>query len=269
MREPADPLREPPPPPIREARIAIRYWRDWARNLAIGAAAGLFLALVGALQTGEAPLATRLLYWAPLMMAGVLVGGGVATVATRAAPPGFNIWALGALIALGVALVSAGVIAWYSNLLFGVRFSAREAPGFFGLVLLVSAAMTAIMILANRPGAQTHAPAPGAPAPSVRFLDRLPPKLRGATLHAVEAEDHYLRVHTSKGGDLILMRLGDAIAELEGIEGAQVHRSWWVAKDAVDGVSRANGRVVLQLKGGVTAPVSRANVAPLRTAGWF
>ena len=37
----------------------------------------------------------------------------------------------------------------------------------------------------------------------------------------MEAEDHYLRLHTSKGQDLILMRLSDAIAELEGIEGAR------------------------------------------------
>ena len=88
-------------------------------------------------------------------------------------------------------------------------------------------------------------------------------------MHAVEAEDHYLRLHTSRGQDLILMRLSDAIAELEGIEGAQTHRSWWVAKGAVEDARRGDGRAVLSLKGGVEAPVSRAYAKALREAGWF
>jgi DNA-binding LytR/AlgR family response regulator len=85
----------------------------------------------------------------------------------------------------------------------------------------------------------------------------------------VEAEDHYLRLHTSRGQDLILMRLSDAVAELEGIEGAQTHRSWWVAKAAVEAARRGDGRATLQVKGGVEAPVSRAYAKALREAGWF
>ena len=57
-------------------------------------------------------------------------------------------------------------------------------------------------------------------AAPAKFLDRIPLKLRGGELYAVQAEDHYLRLHTSKGSDLILLRLADAVAELEGIEGA-------------------------------------------------
>ncbi|MFX8624480.1 LytTR family DNA-binding domain-containing protein, partial [Acinetobacter baumannii] len=79
----------------------------------------------------------------------------------------------------------------------------------------------------------------GAPPP--RFLERLPLKLRGAEIYAVEAEDHYLRLHTSRGSDLILMRLSDAIVELEGLEGARTHRSWWVAKGAVRDAKRGDG----------------------------
>jgi DNA-binding LytR/AlgR family response regulator len=88
-------------------------------------------------------------------------------------------------------------------------------------------------------------------------------------LYAVSSEDHYLRLHTSKGSDLILMRLSDAIIELEGLEGAQTHRSWWVAKEAVESTRRDGDKVVLLLKGGAEAPVSRPNMRPLREAGWF
>jgi DNA-binding LytR/AlgR family response regulator len=97
----------------------------------------------------------------------------------------------------------------------------------------------------------------------------LPLKLRGAEVWAVEAEDHYLRLHTSKGQDLILLRLSDAVAELEGVEGAQTHRSWWVAKAAVRDARRGDGRATLTLANGVEAPVSRAYARTLREAGWY
>lgn len=46
-------------------------------------------------------------------------------------------------------------------------------------------------------------------------------------------EDRYLRIHTDGGSDLILMRLRDAVGELAGADGLQVHRSFWVARAAV------------------------------------
>ena len=60
-------------------------------------------------------------------------------------------------------------------------------------------------------------------------------------------EDHYVRAHTMLGSDLVLLRLRDAIAELDGIEGAQVHRSWWVARDVVEGVEREGRKLRLLL----------------------
>ena len=53
------------------------------------------------------------------------------------------------------------------------------------------------------------------------FRARLPDGFRSADLWALEAEDHYLRVHSSAGTTLILMRLSDAVAALARLEGAQ------------------------------------------------
>lgn len=142
-------------------------------------------------------------------------------------------------------------------------------------VLVISAVMTGVNMLAERQPMLTHAEPPLTTQPPVsspptaKFVERLPPKLRGAALYAVESQDHYLRLHTSRGCDLILMRLSDALTELEGIEGAQVHRSWWVAREAVVGAQRADGRAVLTLPSGEAAPVSRTFVKALREAGWF
>ena len=103
--------------------------------------------------------------------------------------------------------------------------------------------------------------------PAVKFLERLPPRYRGAVLYAVSSEDHYLRVHTSLGEELILMRLSDAVSELEGAPGLQVHRSWWVAPDGVADVSRKAGKPVISLKSGGQAPVSRTYQKAAREAG--
>ena len=93
--------------------------------------------------------------------------------------------------------------------------------------------------------------------------------MRSAEIWAVEAEDHYLRLHTSAGQDLILLRMADAIAELEGQEGMQVHRSWWVARAAIVDARRGDGRATLTLKDGTEAPVSRTYAAELRRRGWI
>ena len=117
--------------------------------------------------------------------------------------------------------------------------------------------------------AKFRAPKPheaAAPSPVPGFLERLPAKYRGAALYAVSSEDHYLRVHTDRGEELILMRLSDAMRELEGADGLQTHRSWWVARDGVAEVARENGRQKIVLKSGVEAPVSRSFAAEVKAA---
>ncbi len=246
-----------------------RTWPEWSRSLSLAAAAGVVLALIGALGTDDLSLTRRLLYWTPLMMAGAAIGNFVARLVLFIPRAGANQWIFWALLSLAVSIPVTALVAGYSAWTISTNVSLNSLPYLYGSVLVISAAMTGIMMLASQPGIVTHAPPEGAAPAQVRFLERLPPKLKGAVIYAVSSEDHYLRLHTSKGADLILMRLSDAIAELEGLEGAQTHRSWWVARDAVESARREGERVTLMLKGGVEAPVSRPNVKPLRDAGWF
>jgi LytTr DNA-binding domain len=266
MREAAAPVRESRAPTLGASPIAGAQWRTWARNFAVAAAAGAFLALVGAMDTADLQLGLRLLYWVPLMLGGAALGHAVSALIGQLPRARGNVWLFGAALSIGIAIPTTFIVWLYSGLLFSTDFSFRPL---FGGVLLISVAMTAIMVAINRPGAMTHAPVTAAATPEVRFLARLPPKLKGAVLYAVSAEDHYLRIHTSKGSDLILMRLADAIAELEGIEGAQTHRSWWVARAAIESANREGDRVTLRLKGDVQGLVSRPNARPLREAGWI
>jgi len=243
--------------------------RRWIRNLSVSAGAGLFLALIGALSTDEAPLLTRLLFWVPLMAGGAVIGHFVSMAVSRIPRAGSHPWLFVAVLAIVVSIPITLLVWAYSGWVLGTNVPLGSIHTLFGPVLIISAAMTSLIMVVSQPGAVTHAPPAGATAPKVRFLERLPPKIKGGVLYAVSSEDHYLRLHTSKGADLILMRLSDAILELEGLEGAQTHRSWWVARDAVESMRRDGDKVTLVLKGGVEAPVSRPNVRPLREAGWF
>jgi hypothetical protein len=101
------------------------------------------------------------------------------------------------------------------------------------------------------------------------FLARNASRYASATLVALEAEDHYLRIHTDAGSELILMRLRDAIAQLGETPGLQVHRSFWVATAAVSDLTRRGAQAQLQLSNGLKVPVSRTYMAAVREAGWF
>lgn len=109
----------------------------------------------------------------------------------------------------------------------------------------------------------------GTQADRPRLYDRLSPRFQGDIV-ALESEDHYVRVHGRDGhSELLLMRLRDAIAEMDGSPGEQVHRSWWIARDAVKQVIGAGRSRQLLLVDGTKAPVARDSVDRLQRAGFL
>lgn len=253
----------PPPPP------SPMIDRSFPRGLMIAVAGGCLLAFSGAFGTGEAPLGLRLAYWVSMMLLGGLWGHVCARLLERFVDLDERPWLL-VLILTAIISGPLSVAVWlFTGLFFSGRiYPVAALPQMILPVALITLTVGAISVFVEkaRP-VQTHVgPTGSAPA---RFLDRLPFKLRGAAIRAVEAQDHYLRIHTDRGSDLVLMRLSDALAELEGLEGARTHRSWWVARDAVRAVARGDGRAVLTLEGGVEAPVSRRYARALRAAGWY
>ena len=237
---------------------------DTARGVGIAAAAGVFLALTNAFGA-TTDLWLRLVYWVVLMIAAGLWAEVCMRTVRRlpgmeaSLPARFVVSVL--IIGLPLTLVVWAVTGW---IFYGQAYGFDMLPGLVWRVLLITAGMTAIGMALEQKTVTTEA-GEGPP----RFFDRLPPRLRGAAIHAVQAEDHYLRIHTDRGSDLILMRLSDAVTELEGLEGAQTHRSWWVARDAVQDVKRGDGRATLTLDGGLVVPVSRRHARALRAAGWY
>ncbi len=243
--------------------------RGLLRSLAVAVAAAVLLSLTEAFSMGGTSLLFRLGYWLPMLLLGSAWGHVCSSLVERHIDvdqrPLLTIAVVTAVMTGPLAIMVWALTGWFFD--DGRMLTLARLPDFILPVLIVTGALSALNVFLSRTPVQTHAALPG--AQPARFIDRLPLRLRGAVIRAVSSEDHYLRIHTDRGSDLILMRLSDALAELEGLEGAQTHRSWWVAKDAVRGVSRGDGRATLTLDGDLEAPVSRRYAKALRDANWY
>ena len=98
------------------------------------------------------------------------------------------------------------------------------------------------------------------------FINRLPTHL-GNQLVCFVMEDHYIQVHTELGSYMLLMRMKDALIELEDYNGMQVHRSYWVCIDAVDKVKKEPRKTILIMSNGLKIPVSRKYLTKVKEAG--
>ena len=161
--------------------------------------------------------------------------------------------------------VTASLIAFF--LLLGAHVSPGALPMQYLYVYAVCVVMVSGGVVVSRAQAAPLLEAAEAQDVVARFMQRLPVKYRTAELWAVSSEDHYLRVHTSLGEELILMRLADAMRDLGGTDGLQTHRSWWVAKAGVADARREGGKLYLVLKSGKAAPVSRTHASAVKQAG--
>ena len=278
MREPTAEMRRMPAPTVGASRVAAlggmlhrRIGPEWLRTYLIAIGIGVLLGVTGANGSGPMPLIKRMAFWLFVMIAGTAVAQ--VTNAWLERRLRLRLWQEIILTTVAIPPPITLVVWLASAAADGVVPNLKVLPFDLPPVILVSACMSVLHATVNRVPLQSHvhveaAPdAPGIPGEALRA--RLEFKYRQAAIFALSAEDHYLRVHTSAGETLILTRLYDAIRELDGIEGSQVHRSWWVAKDAVADIARGDGKVDLVLKSGLRAPVSRRYQKALKTDGWL
>ncbi|MCP5367129.1 MAG: LytTR family transcriptional regulator [Hyphomicrobiales bacterium] len=251
--------------------------RSIAVFVAASAVASAVLALIGPFGTfDDLTLGRRLVYWTAIVfLNGIQVSLFARALVPRMAPPRWPLAAPLALAGLAASVPATAEVYWLEAWFRPGTVGVGDILPLFGFVAVVTLALSVpmgmLVFQAGRPAPasdEAAAPAAGAAAPEVPFLRRIPGHLGGELL-CVQTEDHYLRVHTTAGNDLILMRLRDALDELAAADGLQVHRSHWVARAAVDRVERDGNRTVLCLTNGLTVPVSRTHLAGLRAAGWL
>ncbi len=99
---------------------------------------------------------------------------------------------------------------------------------------------------------------PGPEAPPLS--QRLPHGLRAGRIVSISMQDHYAHIVTTAGEALVLIRLSDAIALLDGLPGVQTHRSHWVAAAFAEALERDGRRHVLRLRDGRRLPVAASRL---------
>ncbi|MCD9148412.1 LytTR family DNA-binding domain-containing protein [Pseudophaeobacter flagellatus] len=214
----------------------------------------VFAAAVGPFGTFDVlALPGRLVYWAVIVGASIGLTRGLHQLLRGKSEP------LRLMAQLPYALVLAVLVQGMNLLIFpnwggwadfGFLFAATAS-----LVLLVEIFVFLARHFLFQPTGNSATPA-AEPAAELGFLRRLPLDKR-APLVRLEAQDHYLLVVTDRGQETLLMRLGDAEAELAET-GLRVHRSHWVSRGRVLRHQRQKGRDFLHMADGTAVPISRS-----------
>ncbi len=273
-----------------------QFARKIVIDLSIMTIIGIVLAFIGPFGSFAEPLAYRLVSWVSFAWIGYAIYSPMNWLVDRLYAalelPRPALWVVG----VALATVPMTAIVWAMGFLPNpVRMpTLEEALTSYFYVFLVGGGITAFFYMiesranaaraaqdravpaeretsvpSSAPAPQPTMPAaPSSASNAPRLLERLPSEL-GSEIIALEMEDHYVRVHTALGSELALLRMRDAIAELGELDGLQVHRSWWVARGAVEDVIREGRNVRLKLERDLEAPVSRTNVSVLKDAGWI
>lgn len=232
----------------------------------------LILGVTGPFGTfRQMPLLPRLGYWLAIALATFVAS--YATIVATMRYLGGDIGlrpvrvALSGLVA-GVP-VTAIVLLFDYALFADTPGSAVDVLAFYAECSLIAAGISLVFGLVNRPAEPRPAGDAGAETGEPErppILSRLPAHLRGE-LRYMSMQDHYVDVYTNRGNALVLMRFADAMAETGSTAGLQVHRSHWVALDAVAGTERRQGRLFVKMQNGTLLPVSRSYLGAAREAG--
>ncbi|THD85011.1 LytTR family transcriptional regulator [Aliigemmobacter aestuarii] len=215
----------------------------------------------------------RMAFWAGAALVAVLLGLIVDAFVTEIM--GLRGFGRGAMMtsALVTALLT-GPLLLVCEQMFGAHLSLMDYSAEFGVfvfcVTLSAAAVRLALKTGNAlPDAFTLAeaePHSTSDPRSPRLLERLPEEVR-AEVVSVSVRDHYVDVKTEAGKASLLMRFSDAIAELEGVDGDQVHRSHWVAWNHVTGAERVGNKLAVLMRCGRRIPVSRNHRDKLEERG--
>lgn len=223
----------------------------------------LAASLAGAFGTHAIPWPRRTLFWL-LILGWNLIKWELLIVVLRRRGFGHSGIALAgsALMLATIPFEVAAALRLLSNLIpapLGGTF--LRVAGLTLIALVVAIALAPRLIAAKSPApASASAETPRFPGTAIR-LD---------AIAAIVAEDHYVRLHLADGSDrLVLGRLRDAMARMEGIAGAQIHRGAWAADAHRGAARRAGNRWYLHVGSALELPVSRRLAPALRDRGWL
>lgn len=260
MRKPQEKFANDTPVQLakREMQLFFRTRALWAGTIC----AGLVLAVIGPFGTSEAlSLPLRVPYWLTHAVAAFLLGT-IGVVWGRDLAQRWS-WPLWVGIAMGS--VIAATLVWAEVVLvdlavFGAHRDAGELMVLAANILAICVVISVTYVIVESPEASVQTAPPA-------LLARLAPERRGP-LVSLSVSDHYVEVTTTKGSEMILMRLSDAIGETGEDQGLQIHRSHWVSTTFLNQIKRLDGKPHAILRDGRALPVSRTYLPSLKQAGF-
>jgi hypothetical protein len=256
-------------------RWAERLWAE----VGLAVALGLALAVLGPFRTSESDPLQRIGFWIGLSALWFVIVMAIDSLVDRASF-GREIGGVQRL-ALKVAIAAVPMLAFVTlavQALFHFTPDWHKVLHLYPRTLLIGAGLTLVSSAlfsgplrtidrrtVPEPGKPASPPEPVPPLIEANPLQaRLPAHLRGQIL-CLQTEDHYVRIHTAQGSALVLMRMSDAVAAM-GEMGMRVHRSWWIARDAVRSCSRSGRTLRIELANGLVVPVSQPYARAAREA---
>jgi hypothetical protein len=244
----------------------------WLRDLSVSAALSVWMGLLGPFGAYRAgPAQARVACYLSMSFVAVMLYGLTARLALEwGGRRGISPW-LSGTIAVLVASAPASLVAALIVPVFFPGAGRQTSPlewylQAVALNLPIVLAYVTVATLVRRRDARWNSHRQASPTTErarPRLMARLSPSLAGELL-AISAEDHYVRVHTEAGSQLVLMRFADAVAEVEDLSGVRAHRSWWVAQTAIVRVTTRGRHMELQLANGLAVPVARAAAPSLK-----
>jgi hypothetical protein len=245
---------------LREMTADMRDRRIWAVILGLV----LLVAVAGPFYTlDNLSLAGRVIYWGLVGVPATLMMWAINRLVAIICPqhwPGAAIGAIAGVLGILPLMLLVTASMWMAGL-------SLPASGFLGLLPYVAPTVIGISVLVHLllPAPDGKQP-PAGQATATGLFARLPPEL-GRDIIAVQAQDHYVSVSTTKGSSLILMRMSDATEDLAQLAGMQIHRSWWVNMRHVTGLEKPEtGTTKLILRNGARVPVPKARLAEVKRA---
>ena len=230
-----------------------RRWRRFWLELALLAGVGLVMGLLGPYRTLDVPPLLRTVYWLLAVTSCGLVG---ILVDSTLGPRIRNFWTRVVVVSLVLTPPVTLVIYALNALMLDLPRRWWLLPQLAGQVFVVALLLMALRALAWRRVVETRTVVmPPLPEVERSFRLRLSAKRRAARLIAVEAEDHYVRVHTDAGSELVSMRFSEALGELARAYGFRLHRSWWAAADAIEAVKWNRGSGEARLRRAMAPPI--------------
>lgn len=242
-----------------------KYYADGMtdKRVIVGFAFLIVLVIVGPFGTYEQlTLSERFVYWTVLMMGiGLFMAIFISAAVESPSLSKMSIY-FKLAIGSGLAAIPGTAVLIFVKRVFEMDGADSLNPALLAVQIAAVGWLYGLVEHLDWRKPHTDTVAPSRPMPeaiTTRFHARLDHDT-GHNIISLSMQDHYVEVTTDTGRQMILMRMSDALAELDALPGLRIHRSHWIATAHLDALHREGGKPHARLSDGRSLPISKPNV---------